>query len=410
MSKIEVDTIAPQSGTTVTLGESGDTVNIPSGVTLTNSGTATGFGISWQSDIKTSAFTAVAGEGYWINTTSAAFTVTLPASASVGDTIEFTDYARTWGTNAVTLNTNGLNFQNASGLSPEYNTSGQSLRLVYSGATAGWIPTDDDSVTNKDVILAEYLVVAGGATGAGGNGGGGGAGGYLTNYGTSTITLTSGQVYTATVGAGGASVSGNPKVQGNSGSNSSLSGTGISTITALGGGGAGSAGPGPTTGLDGGSGGGGGELVGAGGSGTVGQGNDGAPGVGNVGGGGGGAGEAGNTDGTAYGGDGLSNSITGSATFYAGGGGGGGVSGGPGGDGGGTTGVGNPNSSASSPANTGGGSGGVNDQPTGNGGSGVVILRLPTAKYTGTTTGSPTVTTDGTDTVIKFTSSGSYTA
>src|SRR5210317_619775 len=136
MSKLEVDTIAPQSGTTVTLGESGDTVNIPSGVTLTNSGTATGFGISWQSDIKTSAFTAVAGEGYWVNTTSAAITVTLPSSASVGDTIEFVDYARTWGTNAVTLNTNGLNFQSSSGLNPEYNTEGQSLRLVYSGATA----------------------------------------------------------------------------------------------------------------------------------------------------------------------------------------------------------------------------------------------------------------------------------
>jgi hypothetical protein len=37
--------------------------------------------------------------------------VTLPASASVGDTIEFTDYARTWGTNAVTINQNSLNFQ-----------------------------------------------------------------------------------------------------------------------------------------------------------------------------------------------------------------------------------------------------------------------------------------------------------
>ena len=367
--------------------------------------------LKWQS-VKTASFTAVAGEGYWINTTSGAVTVTLPASANTGDTIEFADYSRTWGTNAVTLNQNSLNFQGFSSPNPVYDTNGQSVRIVYSGATAGWIPTSDDDVTleTPQSYTADFLVVAGGATGAGGNGGGGGAGGYLTNYGTSTITLTSGQVYTATVGAGGASVSGNPKVQGNSGSNSSLSGTGISTITALGGGGAGSAGPGPTTGLDGGSGGGGGELVGAGGSGTVGQGNDGAPGVGNVGGGGGGAGEAGNTDGTAYGGDGLSNSITGSATFYAGGGGGGGVSGGPGGDGGGTTGVGNPNSSASSPANTGGGSGGVNDQPTGNGGSGVVILRLPTAKYTGTTTGSPTVTTDGTDTVIKFTSSGSYTA
>src|SRR5210317_1066750 len=126
MSKIEVDTIAPQSGTTVTLGEAGDTVNIPSGVTLTNSGTATGFGISWQSDIKTASFTAVAGEGYWINTTSAAITVTLPASASVGDTIEFTDYARTWGTNNLTINQNSLNFQGGT-VNPIYSTSGSSI-------------------------------------------------------------------------------------------------------------------------------------------------------------------------------------------------------------------------------------------------------------------------------------------
>src|SRR5210317_1718536 len=103
MSKIEVDTIAPQSGTTVTLGESGDTVNIPSGVTLTNSGTATGFGISWQSDIKTSAFTAVAGEGYFVNTTSAAVTVTLPASAEIGDIIRIKDYAGTFTSNNLTI-------------------------------------------------------------------------------------------------------------------------------------------------------------------------------------------------------------------------------------------------------------------------------------------------------------------
>ena len=46
----------------------------------------------------------------------------------------------------------------------------------------------------------------------------------------------------------------------------------------------------------------------------------------------------------------------------------------------------------------------------GNGGSGVVILRMPTANYSGTTTGSPTVTTDGSYTVLKYTSSGTYTA
>ena len=64
-------------------------------------------------------------------------------------------------------------------------------------------------------------------------------------------------------------------------------------------------------------------------------------------------------------------------------------------------------------ANTGGGGGGgsaADGASTGAaGGSGVVILRVPTANYSGTTTGSPTVTTDGTDTVMVFNASGSYT-
>ena len=64
-------------------------------------------------------------------------------------------------------------------------------------------------------------------------------------------------------------------------------------------------------------------------------------------------------------------------------------------------------------ANTGSGGGGsgnysINGAVPGLGGSGVVILRLPTASYTGTVTGSPTVTTDGTDTIMKFTGSGTY--
>ena len=42
MSKIEVDQVDPQSGTTLTLGTSGDTISIPSGVTLANAGTVTG--------------------------------------------------------------------------------------------------------------------------------------------------------------------------------------------------------------------------------------------------------------------------------------------------------------------------------------------------------------------------------
>ena len=44
MSKITVDAVEPSTGTSLTLGASGDTITIPSGATLTNSGTATGFG------------------------------------------------------------------------------------------------------------------------------------------------------------------------------------------------------------------------------------------------------------------------------------------------------------------------------------------------------------------------------
>jgi hypothetical protein len=57
------------------------------------------------------------------------------------------DYARTWGTNKITINQNSLNFQGYSSPNPEYNTSGQSVSIVYSGATQGWIPTVDDDVT-----------------------------------------------------------------------------------------------------------------------------------------------------------------------------------------------------------------------------------------------------------------------
>jgi len=105
-------------------------------------------GTSWQSSIVTaSTLNAAVGNGYWIDTTSNACTITLPGTASVGDTIEFSDYARTWGTNAVTLNQNSLNFQGNTSPNPKYNTSGQSIRIVYSGATKGWIPSVDDDVT-----------------------------------------------------------------------------------------------------------------------------------------------------------------------------------------------------------------------------------------------------------------------
>ena len=399
-------------------------------------------GISWQSSIVTgTTLSAVAGNGYWIDTTSNACTITLPASASVGDQIIFSDYARTWGTNKITINQNSLNFQGNTSPNPEYNTDGQSVSIVYSGATKGWIPTVDDDVTNEtpQTYSADFLVIAGGGSGGSSRGGGGGAGGYRNSYLTETsggggssessLTFNQGTVYTITVGAGGATNTSNSVS--NKGSDSSISGTGITTITSAGGGGgigSGTAGS-PQTNANGGSGGGGtagtNSPLGAGGTGTANQGYDGGDGADaapNYGGGGGGGASAIGINGTSTtggnGGNGLASSITGSSVTRAGGGGGGTYNGGTagsGGTGGGGNGTTGSSAGTAGTVNTGSGGGGGGNVPTagdgGAGGSGVVILRMADAKYSGTTTGSPTVTTgvDGTDTVLVFTGSGSYT-
>jgi|9_EtaG_2_1085328.scaffolds.fasta_scaffold04981_3 hypothetical protein len=431
MSEVKVNKVSPRSGTGLQLGDSGDTLTIPSGATLdiasgatlTNNGTTTGFAsIAWQSSIVTAAtFTAVAGRGYWIDTSSNACTVTFPASASVGDQIILTDYARNWGTNAVTINQNGLNFQGHTSPNPVYDTDGESVDMVFSGATKGWIPNSDGAVVFETVqsYSANYLVVAGGAGGGRGNAGGGGAGGYLTNVGGASIALTPGVVYTVTVGNGGTGRSGSDN-QGGAGQNSVLSGTGITTVTAIGGGGGGANGTSSGAGADGGSGG-GANYNANGGSGTAPQGNDGGDGPGNGpaygGGGGGGAaatGANGSGSGGGAGGDGNANTITGSSVSYAAGGGGSVDSSGtlgPGGTGGGGTGGNNSTNATAGTVNTGSGGGGSHQANSGAGGSGIVILSVADADYSGTTTGSPTVTTGVSgQTVIKFTGSGSYTA
>ena len=363
-------------------------------------------GTSWVSAVKTANFTAVAGEGYFVNTAGGAFEIDLPGSPSVGDEIEFVDFTRNFATANLTLDQGSLKFQGFASPKPVYSTAGQNIRIVYSGSTQGWIPLVDDDVTleTPQTVAAEYLVVAGGGSGGTGDGAGAGGGGHLTNFGGTAIGLTPGATYTVTVGGGGSATPGSPKTRGTSGSNSVLSGTGISTVTSIGGGGGGAAIGVPNfNGLDGGSGGGGATGGGSGGDGTSGQGNDGGD---NAGGGGGAGAVGGNSPGP--GGNGLANSITGSAVTRAGG---GGSVGAPGGTGGGTAGVTNPGASSSSPANTGGGSGGSNDNNGGAGGSGVVILRVADADYSGTVSGSPTVATGVSgDTVITFNASGSYTA
>ena len=372
-------------------------------------------GTDWQS-VQTANFNAVAGKGYPINTTGGAITCTFPSSPNAGDEIILMDYSRNFGTNALTINQNSVKFQGNTSPNPVYDTSGQTITCVYIDSTQGWIPQVDDDVAfeTPQTYNVTYLCVAGGGGGGNHKSGGGGAGGYLTG----TFALEPAQVYTITVGSGGAgsSSSSNP---GSSGQNSVISGSGITTVTSIGGGGGGSDGNNGTD-LDGGSGGGagGGGNTTSPGSGTSGQGNDGGNGVGGSqagGGGGGGSGSVGaNAVGTTAGngGSGTANSITGSSQTYAGGGGGshetGGstqgsaVSGG-GGDGG------KDSSGGNGTANTGGGGGGSHNSTGGTGGSGVVILRIPTADYSGTTSGSPTVTTDGSFKVVKFTGSGSYT-
>ena len=276
------------------------------------------------------------------------------------------------------------------------------------GSTAA--DSNSTATVTANTYTASYLVVAGGGGGGWYTGGGGGAGGLLS----STLSLSIGSVYTATVGGGGSA--GNSGASGASGSNSSIN----SVVIAIGGGGTNSFG----AGLSGGSGGGGGtNNNNAGGAGTSGQGNAGGNSRNSAnqgGGGGGGAGSAGAssvTDG-GNGGSGSASSITGSSVIYAGGGGGGGQFSnlaGSGGSGGGGNGSNTAATASSGSANLGGGGGGGgNDAGTvgngGSGGSGIVIISVPTANYSGTVTGSPTVTTNGSNKVIKFTSSGTYTA
>ena len=371
-------------------------------------------GLSWQS-VQTANFTASAGNAYPVNTTSGAITVTLPASPTANQLITIVDYAGTAATNNILIAPNGNKIQGNTGTFALI-INRQAVNLIYVDSTQGWVSYADQGVAlTPPPITISYLIVAGGGGGGSRYAGGGGAGGLLSG----TTGLIVGTTYSFAVGSGGAgNTNGGDNLSGTSGNNSTAF-----SLTAIGGG----YGNGATSssGGSGGSGGGGNSAGLFGGSGTSGQGNDGATAllINYTGAGGGGASSAGSqnsSSGGGNGGAGTASSITGSSVNYAGGGGGGtyigggvGGTGGTGGAGGGGNGAGSTAGSAGT-ANTGGGGGGGGGSSGGsggyNGGSGVVILSVPTASYSGTTTGSPTVTTSGSNTIVKFTSSGSYTA
>ena len=94
-------------------------------------------GTSWQA-VKTTGFTAVAGEGYFINTTSSAFTMTLPASPTIGDEVSFVDYAGTFDTNNLTIGRNSENIQ-GSAADLTVSTERAANTLVYTDGTQGWL-------------------------------------------------------------------------------------------------------------------------------------------------------------------------------------------------------------------------------------------------------------------------------
>ena len=412
-----------QSGTTITLGASGDTITLASGASQTGFG-RTGT-VDWQTSIKTTSFTAVSGQGFFVNSGSGAITVTLPASPSVGDIVSIADYGFNAATNNITI---GRNSEPINGFTEngKITTNGGAVTLIYADSTKGWIPVNDTtaSLISPAFIAAtggtvttvctnfkvhtftgpgtfcvsnagngagantvDYLVVAGGGGGgatenAGNNrGGGAGAGGYRESSGAASGAYSASplgacvaalpvsvQGYPITVGAGG------PGAYGSGATNGADSI--FSTITSAGGGKGAECSPAPT------------QVAGAGGSGggsaargtfaagntppvSPPQGNDGAASTGfnGTGGGGGGAAAAG---GTGSGGNGAASSITGTPTTRAGGGGAPGSGPGAGGSGGGgdaNGGAGVANSGGGGAANYGSSAAG------GSGGSGVVIIR-----------------------------------
>ena len=376
--------IISESSNVITIGASGDTVTLAAGAS--QSGFGRSGSVNWDTTPKTTGFTAVSGNGYFCNTTSAAFTVTLPLSPSAGAIVAIADYNGTAGTNAITV---GRNSSNINGTASNFivNINYASISFVYVDATAGWRSVD---TSNKDNVFinnyveatggtistcgdykihtftgpgtftvtsagspsgsttVDYMVVAGGGGGAARHAGGGGAGGFresvpspaawtaspLANPGGALPVSVTG--YPITVGAGGAGATSSPTntgpyTYGQDGNNSIFS-----TITSTGGGSSGGPAPSPNgqgAGKPGGSGGGASwsptpQSAGTGNTPPV------SPSQGNSGGtytapnnyigsGGGGATAAGGGSPNNIGGAGATTSISGSPTAYAGGGGGG---------------------------------------------------------------------------------------
>ena len=119
-------------------GTVGDNVFRASGVIAA---AAAGGGISWQAVITGTTHTAVAGEGYFINTTSNVCTLTLPAGA-IGNEVAVIDYAGTFDTNNLTVAADGSEKIHASTDDLTVATERAGFTLVYTDGTQGWLLKD----------------------------------------------------------------------------------------------------------------------------------------------------------------------------------------------------------------------------------------------------------------------------
>ena len=272
--KIADDAVTNAKLSNSSLTASGTSVALGASINLNN------FFIDWQSKITSDGSTVttmVAGRGYFVDNSSAAGIVKLPAAASIGDFVVIKDYAGNFGTNNLTIQRNSHNIQGVANDSA-ISTNRASLVLVYVDSTKGWLYTDEHNVADlqftqfteatggtittsgdfkihtftgdgnfvvsqvgagQGPTVVDYLVVAGGGGGNGGSQGAGGAGGFrLSNSTCMPAPLTSPlanptgitlsvQTYPITVGSGGA---------GSNGAGAKGSDSVFSTITSTGGG------------------------------------------------------------------------------------------------------------------------------------------------------------------------------
>ena len=127
--------IINENSNTITIGASGDTVTLASGASQTGFG-RTGT-VDWQTTKKTASFTAVSGEGYFVDTSSSAITVTLPASPSAGAIVYVKDYDGSFGTNACTVARNSSNIRGATN-NFDLAKANSGAVFIYVDATEGW--------------------------------------------------------------------------------------------------------------------------------------------------------------------------------------------------------------------------------------------------------------------------------